>query len=158
MPTDNFTRMIHLADEFFETKNDPSQLSIDEQVMKRLHGIHPATMGEIANEQGPVAWTIVLPTSAAAMELFLMKEIGEQELMERAEKEKQFESIYLCSALVLPEQRGRGLARQLIDDSIRSIVNDHPIRTLYYWAFSTEGDALARSASRTFNLPLRKRK
>ena len=88
MPTDNFTRMIHLADEFFETKNDPSQLSIDEQVMKRLHGIHPATMGEIANEQGPVAWTIVLPTSAAAMELFLMKEIGEQELMERAEKEK----------------------------------------------------------------------
>ena len=42
----NFDRMIQLADEFFQTKNDPSQISVTEDVMERLKQIHPSTMSE----------------------------------------------------------------------------------------------------------------
>ena len=157
MSSDNFTRMILLADEFFKTKNDPSQLSIDERVMERLHTIHPATMGALSDENGPIAWTIIIPTTNAVMERFLKKNIGERELLELSEHTQQFESIYLCSAVVLPEQRGKGFAKQLLNDSVRSIMADHSIRTFYYCAFSMEGDALARTVSKSFTLPLRKR-
>lgn len=157
MPKDNFARMIRLVDEFFETKNDPDQLSIDEEVMNRLHEVHPSTMGEIADEDGPVAWTIVIPTTASVMKQFLNKEINEQALMDLTSPGQVFESVYLCSALVLPEHRGKGLAKKLTVDSVRSIMLDHRITTLYYWAFSKEGDALANAASFELGIPLRKR-
>jgi hypothetical protein len=170
---DNITRMIQLADEFFETKNDPSQLTITEEVMEQLHSIHPATMGEIANEQGPIAWTIVIPTTRSIRERFLSGQIGEAELLSltRAEIEPfaenyerdrhlegdghvKFTSIYLCSALVLPEFRGKGYAKKLVCNSIRSIQKDHPIEELFVWAFSKEGKELAKKVASLTNLLL----
>ena len=73
--------MIQLADEFFETKNDPTQLDITEDVMEQLHSIHPSTMGEIANDDGPIAWSIVIPATRDVKDLFLNRKIGEAELM-----------------------------------------------------------------------------
>jgi hypothetical protein len=46
MSEDNRARMIKLAEEFFNMKNDPTQLSVDENTMKRLLEIHPATLTE----------------------------------------------------------------------------------------------------------------
>ncbi len=151
---DNLTRMIHLADEFFATKNDPSQLTITEEVMEQLRSIHPATMGEITYGEGPVAWTIVIPTTRAIREQFVNGAIGETELMNRTCAEKKFTSIYLCSALVLPEFRGKGLAKKLVSNSIRSIQMDHPIEELFVWAFSGEGKELAKSVASSVGLPL----
>ena len=158
MPPDNFSRMIHLATEFFDTKNDPSQLSIDETVMERLHEIHSAAMGGLSNENEPIAWTIVIPTTHGIMNQFIGQSIGERELMELTLQQKIFEAIYLCSAMVLPEHRGKGLAKQLLCSSIRAIQNDHSIRHLFYWAFSREGDALSQAAAKELQLPLLKRK
>ena len=158
MPDDNFSRMIQLATEFFDTKNDPSQLSIDETVIERLHRIHPSTMGERTGENGPIAWTIVIPTTNALMKQFIEGAIGEQELMELTIQQRNFDAVYLCSAMVLPEHRGKGLAKQLLCSSIRAIINDHSIRHLFYWAFSREGDALAQGTAKELQLPLLKRK
>jgi hypothetical protein len=159
--------MIQLADEFFATKNDPSQLTITEEVMEQLRSIHPATMGEFAKEQGPIAWTIVIPTTAAIREQFVNGKIGETELMkqtlaeiepfaesERFNKIPRFTSLYLCSALVLPEFRGKGLVKKLVCDSIRLIQKDHPIKELFVWAFSDEGKHLAKSIAASAALPL----
>lgn len=164
---DNLTRMITLADEFFGTTNDPAQLTITEEVMEQLAAIHPAAMGERTNEQGPVAWTIVIPTTRGIRDRFLRGEIGETELMtrtlENADRHRQenrqihYTSIYLCSALVLPEFRGNGLAKELVCNSIRAIRQDHPIEDLFVWSFSTEGNGLATSVARETGLPLRER-
>lgn len=161
-------RMIQLADEFFETKNDPSQLDITEAVMKQLRSIHPSTMGERANEEGPVAWTIVIPTTRSTREKFVKGEIGEGEMlsMTLSEHERhlqgdadaahtgQFTSLYLCSALVLPEFRGKGIAKNLTLESIRAIRTEHPIDELFVWAFSREGNALAERIAAVVKLPL----
>ena len=68
-----------------------------------------------------------------------------------------YEALYLCSALVLPEERGKGLAKELIIDAVRSIQRQHPIKTLFCWSFSPEGKGLAASVAKEIGLPLRER-
>jgi GNAT superfamily N-acetyltransferase len=150
--------MIRLAEEFFDMKNDPGQLSVDEESMARLRAIHPDTMSEEKDENGPIAWVLVIPTMHALMEVFIRGEINERELLEKTLPGGVYDALYLCSALVLPEHRGKGLARRLTSRAISSIRIDHPLRSLFYWSFSGAGDTLAASIAREFDLPLYVRK
>jgi hypothetical protein len=154
---DNLQRMIQLADEFFETKNDPDQIAVTEEVISVLQKIHPATLSEKRDENGPVVWILVLPTTLQLMEEFIAGQINERELLEKTPIGASYEAVYLCSALVLPEYRGKGLARGLAADAVRSIQQDHPIKYLFYWPFSTEGEKLANSIARELDVPLRQR-
>lgn len=157
MPQDNLHRMVRLAEEFFDTKGDPEQLSVTEEVMEKLRSLHPASMGEETDGNGPIAWMLVIPTTHDLMGQFIEKEINERELLDRTPVGGTYDAIYLCSALVLPEFRGRGLARRLVTRAIRSICEEHPIRDLFVWTFSVEGKKLARSVALEFNLPLHER-
>ena len=150
--------MIALAEEFFDMKNDPDQISVDAESMARLREIHPGTMSEETDENGPIAWVLVIPTTRAVMEAFTRGEINERELLNRTPPGGAYDALYLCSALVLPEQRGKGLARRLTSGAIDAIRRDHPIGALFYWSFSGAGDALAASVAREFDLPLYGRK
>ncbi len=157
MYQENLERMIKLADEFFETKNDPMQISVTEQTMALLKRIHTNTMSEISTEKGPIAWILVIPTTYELMEKFIAKEINEQDLLHDTPVGGTYDTIYLCSALVLPEHRGKGLAKQLASDAIKSIATQHPIKCLFYWGFSIEGEKLASAIAGEFGLPLHKR-
>ncbi|MDD8018805.1 MAG: hypothetical protein PHP42_10570 [Bacteroidota bacterium] len=157
MPIDNYTRMIQLADEFFASKKDPAQLDIDEQIITQLKKIHPAAMGELTDDGGPVAWTIVIPTTHDIMQQFLEKKISEKNLFDLTLHQSQFGAVYLCSALVLPEYRRKGFAKQLLCSSVRTIQQTHLISELFYWAFSTEGDTLAHAVASELHLPLLQR-
>jgi hypothetical protein len=147
MTSDNLTRMIKLAEEFFEVKNDPRQLAISPEVREQLLHIHPRTMNEKSNPDGPIAWVLLIPTSSGVMEDFLNGRISEREILEKTEAGTSYEAIYLCSALVLPEHRNRGLARTLTIEAIGSIRKDHPITALFYWSFSEGGEKLAASVA-----------
>src|ERR1017187_9054929 len=100
MPLSNFERMIELADKVFATKNDPDQLDVDEQVLERFRLIHPATVSEYDDGNGPVAWLILLPTNLNLMNCFLKKEISEKELFYLTEPNTTYDALYLCSAMV----------------------------------------------------------
>jgi GNAT superfamily N-acetyltransferase len=156
-PKNNLVRMIRLAEEFFATKKDPSQISINRKVMLRLKRIHPNTMTEKSTSKGPIAWILVIPTTHTLMEQFITNKISERELFKKNPLRIKYDSIYLCSALVLPEYRGRGLARSLMIKAIKSIQKEHPITCLFYWALSNEGKKLAASVAKEFSLPLYKR-
>jgi GNAT superfamily N-acetyltransferase len=156
-PQNNLARMIHFAEEFFAAQNDPSQISINGNVMRRLKHIHPATMMEKTTRKGPVAWMLVIPTTRTLMEQFIAKKIDEKELYKKTPLHKTYDAVYLCSALVLPEYRGKGLAKRLMIQAIQSIQKDHPIHALFYWGFSREGKKLAASVARELSLPLYKR-
>jgi hypothetical protein len=91
------------------------------------------------------------------MEEFVAEQINERELLEKTPIGASYESVYLCSALVLPEHRRKGLARGLAIDAVRSILEDHPIQCLFSWPFSAEGERLSKSIARGLNLPLRQR-
>jgi len=146
--------MIRLADQFFEVKSDPAQISVNEETMEMLAKIHPRTMGEKTNENGPIAWILVIPTTRSVMEDFIAKKINEKELLARTPLNGQYKALYLCSALVLPEFRGMGLAKNLLLGSITEIRKVHPLEALFYWSFSPEGKGLATSIAKEVGLPL----
>jgi GNAT superfamily N-acetyltransferase len=158
MGTGNLERMIALAEEFFAAKNDPHQISIDESTIARLHQIHADTMSERKDENGPIAWLIITPTTHGMMEKFVAGEADEQDILDLTPLGIKYDALYLCSVLVLPEYRGKGVARELLACAIRSICDEHPIRSLFYWAFSPEGESLASAVAREFSLPLIARK
>lgn len=155
--TSNFERMIKLAEDTFAHRTDSNQLSVDEDVLIRLHRIHPATVSEYDDGNGPVVWILVIPTTIDLMTRFLESKISEKELYELTPLKANYEALYLCSAMVLPEFRGKGIAKKLTVQAIESIKKDHPIKSLFVWAFSKEGDGLAENVAGITELTLRKK-
>ena len=152
-----FERMIDLAERTFATRSDPDQISVTERDRAKLLAIHPSTMSESSTSEGPIAWMLVIPTTGELMDRFLAKNISEQELLDDTPLGSRYDAIYLCSAMVLDEFRGKGLAKEMLTKAVASIRTDHPIRALFYWAFTPEGESLAEAVARECGLPLLKR-
>ena len=157
MPPSNFERMIQLADEVFATKSDPDQLDVNPAVIDRLHCLHPSTISEYDDGNGPVAWVLVIPTTLGLMNRFLETEISEKELFDLTPPGIPYEALYLCSALVLEEHRRKGITKLLALQAIENIRKDHPVKALFVWAFSKEGDLASETIARLASLPLYKR-
>jgi len=157
MALSNYKRMIQLADEVFSSRTDPDQLNVNENVMDHLQLIHPDTIAEHDDGNGPICWILCIPTTLDLMTQFINKEISESELYELTPLNINYEAIYLCSALLLEEFRGKGIAQQLCVKAIENIKIDHPITALFFWSFSKEGEKLAEKVSGLLGLPLHKR-
>lgn len=157
MVLSNFERMIQLADEVFAVKDDPEQLDVNQEVLERLHRLHPATVSAYDDGNGPVAWVLLIPTTMELMNRFLGHEISEKELFDLTPPGGTYEALYLCSAMVLEEYRRQGIALRLTLRAIESIRNDHPLKALFVWAFSPEGDLGAETVASRTSLPLYKR-
>lgn len=157
MSSTNLQRLIRLAEETFAVKDDPDQLNVDERVMKRLKKIHPSTINEHVEGDGPVAWVLVIPTTTDIMNRFLEKKITEKELFELTPTGVNYEALYMCSALVLEEYRQKGIARDLAIQAINQIRKTHPLKALFVWPFSREGDLASERVAQLVSLPLYKR-
>jgi GNAT superfamily N-acetyltransferase len=157
MSLSNFERMIQLADDVFASRTDSNQLSVNEEVIRHLQQIHPATVSEYDDGNGPAVWILVIPTTLDLMNRFLENKISEKELYELTPLHIQYEALYLCSAMVLPEYRRKGIAKRLGIEAIEAIKKDHPLKSLFVWAFSKEGDALAKKIASLTGLPLKKK-
>jgi hypothetical protein len=154
MSLSNFERMIQLADEVFATKSDPNQLDINEEVLDHLRRIHPATVSEFDDGNGPVAWILLIPTTTELMNLFIQGTISEKELYELTPLNTKYEALYLCSAMVLEEYRRKGIAKRLTLKALEAICKDHPIKSLFVWTFSKEGLLSAEALARETAIPL----
>ncbi len=155
-PLPNFNRMMQLIDEVFATRQDPNQLQVSQAEMKKLKQIHPATLSELADENGPVIWALLIPTTNEVMNDFLAGKISEKDILTKTKPEEEYNCIYLCSVTTLPEYRGKGQSKKLCLDSIKAICKDHPIQTLFVWPFTKEGELLAGSIAKACGLPLLK--
>src|ERR1035437_365028 len=113
MKLSNFERMIQLAEETFFVKNDPNQLDVNQDVIERLQKMHPSTVSEYDDGNGPVAWILIIPTTLDLMNKFLEHKISEKELFESTPIDVSYEALYLCSAMVLKEHRKKGIAKRL---------------------------------------------
>ena len=153
----NHERLIQLAEDSFAAHEDPDQLFVTGDVLARLRRLHPATVAERAEVDGPVAWILLIPTTLALMEQFLASTITEKELYGRTPDKGPYAAIYLCSALVLEEYRGRGIATELTMEAIARIRKDHPVQVLFNWPFSPEGASVAKTVAERTGLPMRVR-
>lgn len=154
----NYERLIALADEVFAVRKDPEQLDVNEEVMEKLHSIHPATLSDKDLGEGPILWILLIPTTTSIMNQFLNHEINEKQLYELTEPGQSYEAIYLCSALVLEEYRNKGYAKEVTLHAINEIQKDHSIKALFYWPFTDGGEAAAKSIANSIGLPLYERK
>jgi len=125
--------------------------------MDHLQLIHPDTISEYDDGNGPVCWILCIPTTLYLMNQFINKKISERELYELTPLNTNYEAIYLCSALLLEEFRGKGIAQTLGVRAIENIMTDHSIKALFFWSFSKEGEKLAEKVSALMSLPLFKR-
>ncbi len=146
--------MLQLAEDVFAVKNDPDQLDVNEDVIAHLLQIHPATVSEYDNGEGPVAWVLLIPTTTSLMNMFLQGDITEKQLYEQTPLDSSYDALYLCSAMVLEEYRRQGITKRLVLDAIRRIRQDHPLKALFVWAFSEEGDQAAEMLASEVQLPL----
>jgi hypothetical protein len=157
MSLTNLERMIALAGQVFDTKNDPDQLDVTPEIIERLHKLHPYTISEKTDGDGPVAWVLVIPTTSEIMNRFLSGEITENELFELTEPGQMYDTLYLCSALVLEEYRRKGISRELTINAIEEIRKGHSLKALFVWPFSEEGDKAAEMVAKLVSLPLFKK-
>jgi GNAT superfamily N-acetyltransferase len=157
MPKSNFERMIELAVETFAAHNDPAQLNVDEEIIEHLQRIHPATLSDYQEGDGPVCWVLLIPTTTEIMNQFVKGEISETELLNKTPMNASYDALYLCSVLVLPEYRRLGIAKGVIYKAIQSIRSDFPIKSLFVWNFSMEGALFAENIANNEGLPLLKR-
>ena len=149
--------MIKVAEEVFDAKNDPDQLDVDEEVIAHLQKIHPAAVSEERDENGPIAWIILIPTTLPLMQDFLDKKISEKELYERTPLNMKYEALYLCSGIVLPEYRRKGIAKKLTLNAIAEMSKQHTFKAIFEWPFTAEGNSSAEFISKELSLPLYKR-
>ena len=149
---------MRIIDETFATRNDPDQIHVTEKQRKKLAAIHPATLSEVADENGPLIWVLVIPTVSGIMNDFLLKKISEKQILELTQAGQSYDCIYLCSVTTLPELRGRGRTKQAVLDVINKIRADHPVHTLFTWPFSDAGEGLAEAVARECGMKLLKRK
>lgn len=146
--------MMQLIDDTFEMRNDPGQLEVNEEQREKLAALHPATLSELANADGPLIWVLLVPTTQALMSSFLAGTLSEKELLEQTPLAASYDCLYLCSVSTLPEVRGKGQTKALCLKAIRSITAEHPIQTLCVWPFSQEGLGLAKSLANTLGMEL----
>ena len=158
MALSNYERMINLVEEVFSTKNDPDQLDVDQMVISHLQKIHPASVSEYDEGKGPVAWVLLIPTTLELMQKFLEKKISEKELYKLTPLNAEYDALYLCSATVLEEYRRKGIVKELILNAIKEIQKSHPIKAMFVWPFTKDGNIVAERISKFIGLPLYKRK
>ena len=158
MSKSNFERMMDLIDATFDVKNDPNQLDVDFEIIENLEKIHVATVTELDHGNGPEAWILIIPSNQDLINLFIEKKISEKELYERIPKDGKFDSLYLCSALVLEENRRKGIAMNLSINAIREFEKNYPIKNLFVWTFTKEGEIVSKKIAIQCNLPLFERK
>ena len=147
-----------MAEEVFAVKSDPDQLDVNEEIIARLRALHPATVTEFNDSNGPVIWILILPTTLHLMNKFIKKKINEKQLLDLTPVNIKYEALYLCSAMTLPEYRKKGLTKRLTIEAIEKIRKTHPIQKLFVWPFTEEGEALAKAIAHSVALPLFKRK
>jgi hypothetical protein len=150
----NLKRLLTLVDEVFETRNDPTQIGFSEDDMIKMESLNEACLQEASNDEGPIAWVSVIPTSLVLMNQFTLGHITERQLFDATNSQTPPESVYLCSAIVLPEFRRTGVAIDLSVQAIQAMQRDNPIVAAFVWPFSDEGEALATKIAAKCSIPL----
>jgi GNAT superfamily N-acetyltransferase len=133
-------------------------LQVTQKDIAKLQALHPATLSEYNEGNGPCIWILLIPTTRVIMNQFLQGQISENGILQQTKPGTKFEAVYLCSATTLPEYRGKGLTSKLAIEAINNIRAENPVTALFVWPFTKEGEVLAQKIADRLRLPLRIKK
>jgi hypothetical protein len=150
----NYNRMLKIIEDVFTSRIHSNQIQVTENDIEKLYNIHPSTLTELSDENGPTCWILIIPTTNNNMIDFINDKISEQQLLDKTNSDEILNCLYLCSAITLPEYRNKDITLNACLESAKKIINDFPIESLYVWPLSIEGKTLASKISKQLNLPL----
>lgn len=134
-------RMLAIAESYFGTKDDPTQIPITKETFFKLQKLHPKTVIYELEGEDPISWVVTIPTSRELAQKFLSKQMNERELLDLTAQQEEYDAIYLCSAFTVPEQRRKGLAAKLLREAYDAIPHTQDV-ILFAWPYSDEGKSL----------------
>lgn len=139
---------LQIAEDAFATKNDPSQISIDDKNVLWTRENIPFCWTLILVDTECVGSAAVLPTEKNAMTKFLNGQINENALLQLTQKSEigSARCLYLSGVSVLPELQKRGLGSQALIHAIEGARKQLPqIQDLYCSLFTDAGKALIQT-------------
>ena len=158
---DDYESSCRLAESFFQTKEDPEQMSADELTFDFFTNKFPYSGNIIKDDNKVIGHTFALPCNKEVMNKFLRGKINEKELFYEIRdqiKPHEYDSLYLVSAQILPGYQRRGLATNGFVMQVRAYQKMMgQCIELFYWSITPEGNKLAQKVAAKLNLPLKKR-
>ena len=151
-----------IVEEYFGTQKDPHQITTSPENRNWIYKNIKYYLNIIKHKDKIIGFSFMLPATKELMDKFISKKISEAELFEKikiSNVPQIPEAIYLCSAVIKKEFRGKGLATQASIKLINKFIdNSRQKPILFYWAWSNEGEKLAIKMAKLTNLELKYRK
>ena len=94
----------------FATRNDTNQIQVTAAQLKKLQKLHPSTLTELADKNGPVIWVLVIPTTTSVMNEFLRGKISEKTMLQ---KTKVGDLLPQLKTQALPSERKQQIMEML---------------------------------------------
>ncbi|HVY01836.1 MAG TPA: hypothetical protein VHA12_03675 [Candidatus Nanoarchaeia archaeon] len=149
-----------MSEDFFGMTTDSEQFQASEENKDFLFKHLKNFVNIIRFNKEVIGYSFIIPSNKKLMSLFLKGKITESELFDRVKSEKinenNFDCLYLCSAIIKEEHRGKGLSiegfKKLIVNLIKIRGNVKP--DLFFWEYSKEGSIVAKKISEHFGFNL----
>lgn len=136
-------KMLDVAEQFFGTESDSQQMPIKKESFYKLQRLHPKTVIYKLENEEPISWVVILPTTIELMEKFLGGEINERELLDLTKPQDKYEALYLCAAFTLPDYRRKGYVLEMFKEAVKNIPHTENVK-LFAWPFSREGKEIIK--------------
>lgn len=147
MPEETVREMNRIAEEMFGTTHDPEQIPITRESADKLDALTSHWLVYEHDVGGkPISWVVVVPTQRDLAERFLRGEVSERRLLDLTKPELMYDALYLCSAITVPEHRGRGLASKLLLAAVAQAPLA-PGALVFAWPTTDEGRRLVARIS-----------
>lgn len=141
--------LLRMGGEFFGQFNDPTEIKATRENYNKIVSLHPSTYKYKADEQRHlIAWTVVIPTTKALADDFILRRITEAELLEKTCKQDRYDALYLFAALTLPQYQKNGYAREMLRQQIEEILGKEHEGFLFAWTVTEEGKRMVGAIAR----------
>jgi GNAT superfamily N-acetyltransferase len=135
-------KQMKIAEAIFGTESDPDQMPINDETRRKLDSLCSGWLETEFDEAGePISWAVVMPTQRVLAEKFLSKEINEKDLLSMTELREIYDAIYLVSVITVPEHRGKGLGKLVVERAMANMKTT-PDALYFSWPTTPEGEGM----------------
>ncbi|MEQ1666256.1 MAG: hypothetical protein ABL927_12875 [Bdellovibrionales bacterium] len=135
-------KQMKIAEGVFGTESDPDQMPINDETRKKLDSLCSGWLETEFDEAGePISWAVVMPTQRAIAEKFLVNQISEKDILDMTESSGIYDAVYLVSVITVPEHRGKGLGKKVVERAMANIPAT-PDALYFSWPTTPEGEAM----------------
>ena len=150
-------KIVELSEEFFDTEHDENQIPSEEITYKFNTINFPLSLNIIKDGSKVIGQTFILPSKKKDMLDFISGKINERELFYRIKscERNNFDSLYIVSALIIPEYRNKGIALGALKKHLEVSGKEFDFfPNLFCWIFSKEGEKLIEKLSRELEVKI----